>query len=218
MIQVLVETNWVFDWASPMSEGNAPLAHALLKRARADELKLHLPSVCLAEARKVISKKVQPKREFKAVAEFANKLTEQGQLSVEDRDCVRRVAQLYANEVRASLEGLDRRVDSLRGQGGLEIFPLNETMLERACDLATEPDLHLSPFDNAILAALLVRADELRQRGHDKIYLAELDADLFPYTRDGSQKQPLHRLYTAAGVTNFYRDFSLEEHTSVPAY
>lgn len=50
---VFAETNWVVDIAAPMLSRN-PGATKLLARAAAGELTIHVPSISLAEARKVI--------------------------------------------------------------------------------------------------------------------------------------------------------------------
>ena len=63
-------------------------------------------------------------------------------------------------EVRTELRQLDDIIASLRNAPGLELFPLSEKMLERAVAISAL-DLSLRPFDHAILAAVLVRADEL---------------------------------------------------------
>jgi hypothetical protein len=46
-------------------------------------------------------------------------------------------------------------------------------MLERAIDL-TQSDLWLTPFDQAILAAVLVRAEELRAGGETDLCFCEI--------------------------------------------
>src|SRR2546427_831207 len=51
---VFVETNWVVDIAAPVLSRNQD-AMALHERARAGEVQLHLPAVCLVEARKVVA-------------------------------------------------------------------------------------------------------------------------------------------------------------------
>jgi hypothetical protein len=53
MRHVFVETNWVFDYAAPGHHKSLD-AVALLDRARANDLQLHLPALCLTEARHVI--------------------------------------------------------------------------------------------------------------------------------------------------------------------
>jgi hypothetical protein len=81
-------------------------------------------------------------------------------------------------------------------------------MLVRAVELSTE-NLDLRPFDQAILAAVLVRAEALRDSGADEVSFCELDGDLQPWDRNGRVKQPLATLYDSARVW-VYGDFAME--------
>jgi hypothetical protein len=85
-------------------------------------------------------------------------------------------------------------------------------MLVRAVELSIEnPDLE--PFDQAILAAVLVRARALRDLGADDIAFCEPDGHLLPWDKKtGGIKQPLAALYDAAGV-RVYIDFAMESHS-----
>jgi hypothetical protein len=96
---------------------------------------------------------------------------------------------------------------SLRREQRLEVFPLNGRMLERAVELSVA-GLSLKPFDQAILAAVLGRAGELREAGETDLCFCEMDADLQPWDRNGAAKQALTDLYDAAGVW-VYGDFEL---------
>ena len=80
-------------------------------------------------------------------------------------------------------------------------------MLDRAVDLCTL-DLSLKPFDYAILAAVLVRAEELRNKGEVDLCFCETDADLQPWDKHGNPKQPLTDLYDTA-IVWVYGDFEL---------
>jgi hypothetical protein len=65
-------------------------------------------------------------------------------------------------------------------------------MLSRSVELSSE-DLNLKPYDHAILAAVLVRAEQLRDDGEEEFYFCELDGDLQPWDKKGAAKQPLTR-------------------------
>jgi len=82
-------------------------------------------------------------------------------------------------------------------------------MLERAVGL-TELDLSLKPFDQAILAAILGRAEELWNSGEVDLCFCETDADLQPWDRLGEPKQPLTDLYDKCSLW-VYGDFSLSQ-------
>lgn len=92
---------------------------------------------------------------------------------------------------------------------GMDVFALNEQMLSRAVDLATTKDLDLKPFDQAILAAVLVRAESLRGEGAEDILFCELDSDLQYWDKHGNMKEPLAGLYKAAGIL-IYGDFAFQ--------
>jgi len=99
------------------------------------------------------------------------------------------------------------KLSALRSEAGLEVFPLSHTMLERSIALTLDK-LDLKPFDNSILAAVLVRAGELLRQGDSDLAFCELDNDLQPWGRDGRDKPQLRRLYDSARVW-VYRDFTI---------
>ena len=105
------------------------------------------------------------------------------------------------------LERLDATLQTLRQEPGVEVFALSEAMLERAVTLSLL-GLDLKPFDQAILAAVLVRAEELFGAGEQELAFCEIDSDLQPWDKNGNPKQPLTRLYDAARVW-VYGDFAL---------
>jgi hypothetical protein len=80
-------------------------------------------------------------------------------------------------------------------------------MLERAIDLA-QTDLSLEPFDQAILAAILGRAEKLRSQGETELCFCVTDADLQPWDRRGNAKQLLTKLYDEALIW-VYGDFGM---------
>jgi hypothetical protein len=79
-------------------------------------------------------------------------------------------------------------------------------MLEQSISLATEK-LDLKPFDNSILAAVLVRAHEMLKEGENDLVFCELDGDLQPWDKNGNTKPVLTRLYHDAHVW-VYGDFT----------
>ena len=60
MEHVFVETNWVVAYSAP-AHLQLPAALTLAQRAEAGELRLHIPSVCLTEARYPIRTKFHPR-------------------------------------------------------------------------------------------------------------------------------------------------------------
>jgi len=89
-------------------------------------------------------------------------------------------------------------------------------MLVRAVELSTQ-NLDLKPFDQAILAAVLVRAEELGDQGADDVAFCELDGDLQPWDKNGRSKQPLTDLYDSAQLW-VYGDFAMENPPRRPTF
>jgi hypothetical protein len=208
MRHVFVETNWVFCYVAPAHHKRLD-AVELLQRSRSGEVFLHLPSPCLTEARQPVLKKCQPRLEADAVRRFLLRARTEGVISQDQDRTTREVLDRFEQQVRTELRQLDSTLVSLRDEPGLEIFPLNENMLERAVSLSTL-NLSLRPFDQAILAAILVRAEELRDAGEMNVGFCEIDADLQPSDKHGDSKQPLTGLYDAAGVW-VYGDFEFRD-------
>ncbi len=205
MKHVFVETNWVVDYCAPAHQ-RALAAINLLEAANSGTIQLHLPSPCLAEARSVIRIKFQP-READRLREYLKWAKANGYLDAAVEDATRRVLDQFEGLVKRDLDNLETRLQGLNSEPGLHIFPLNTRMLERSTSLTMEK-LDLKPFDNSILAAILVRADELANQGGKALAFCELDGDLQPWDKYGNTKPLLTRLYDDAGVW-VYGDFTM---------
>ncbi len=133
-------------------------------------------------------------------------------------DCaiVLRVLDQYENFVLADLQRPEKWMGSLRANSGIEIFALDDSMLGRAVELSTE-NLELNPFDQAILAAILVRGEKLRDAGADDICFCELDSDLQHWDRNGVMKEPLTSFYNSAHI-RVYGDFAFENSSKQPPF
>lgn len=81
-------------------------------------------------------------------------------------------------------------------------------MLERCAELSYMK-LDLQPFDQAILAAVLVRAEQLLAEGVGEMAFCELDTHLQPWDKDRNFKSRLASLYDAARIW-VYGDFLLQ--------
>jgi len=208
MRHVFVETNWVVDVAAP-AHHQKPAARSLLERADAGELRLHLPAVCLGEARRTIQK-FKPRHEADAIRSFVGWGKVIGKIPDTDADVVLRILNMFEIKVNADLKRLDVTLSSLRERQGIEVFALDEAMLERAIELSAGDLGYLQPFDQTILAAVLVRAEGLRAAGAIDVSFCELDADLQPWDKNGNTKAPFKRRYDAAGLW-VYGDFDLSE-------
>ncbi len=101
-------------------------------------------------------------------------------------ESTRQVLDQFERLVKQDLDLLEVRLEKLKAEKGLEVFPLDAQMLERSVSLATE--VELKPFDNSILAAILVRADVLKNGGETDLAFCELDGDLQPWDKNGNTK------------------------------
>ena len=206
MRHVFVETNWVFAYAAPAHHKRLD-AVELLKRARADEVRIHLPAPCLTEARSPIMRKCQPRNEAGAIRQFLLRAKAEQTVSPDQERVVREVLDRFEQQVRGELRQLDDVLRSIRTEHGLDVFSLKEHMLVRAIDLA-QTELWLEPFDQAILAAVLGRAAELRSQGETELCFCVTDSDLQPWDKRGNAKQLLTDLYDEALVW-VYGDFGM---------
>jgi hypothetical protein len=209
MRHVLVESNWVFECSAPRHL-RSPFAELLLQKARAGELRLHLPAICLREGGDAIRKKCQP-RVPEEMSDFLEAAHQSGALSQENTHVVSQALNLYRSTVSRELQSLKATLDSIRTAPGVETFALSEPMLERAIQLRADGPDGLKPFDEAILAAILVKARTLRERhASDKDFdlaFCTRDGDLQPWNREGHPREPLFSLYEREGVW-VYGDFA----------
>jgi len=94
VLHVFVETNWVVDCTAP-AHNKMLAAVDLLRRAKEGELQLHLPAICLAEARHPLSTKFQPRPAADRVRQFVTWAVSMQQLAPEQAETVRRFASNY---------------------------------------------------------------------------------------------------------------------------
>jgi hypothetical protein len=206
MQHVFVETNWVVALVAP-THLQMPEAVELREKARDGQLRLYLPAISLTEARHPVRTKYQPRPTADTLRKYLRWAANAGRIDTQQAGVVRVALDQYEAVVLSELDELEQRLQNLTQHPGIEVFALTERMLGRAVELASL-NLDLKPFDQAILAAVLVRAEQLRDNGADEIAFCELDADLQPWDRNGEAKQPLTGIYDSAHVW-VYGDFAL---------
>ena len=207
---VFVETNWVVDYCAP-AHFKVPEAVQLLNMAQAGELTLHLPSICISEARNVIRKRFDPVKQIASFRKCLKWAKDMGSLTREDDEVVRRTLDTYQGTAVAEFARIDVSLGELLGTRGLDVFPLNEAMLVRSLNMAGE-QLNLHPFDTSVLAAILVRAGELKATDPaSELFFCELDSDLQPWSTGGIYRTPLRGLYDVARVW-VYGDYGMSSH------
>jgi hypothetical protein len=210
---VLVETNWVVDVTAP-AHLQSPQAIQLLKQADAGEFQLFVPAICLMEARETVPRRFTPRSRSEDLRKFVRWARDDDRISLEDAEAAFRVFNQFDGLVANELTKVSERLDVLASHPGLSIFPLSEPMLERQVSIGAM-GLSLKPYDLAILAAVLVKSEELQQEGYPWVGFCELDSDLQPWDKSGARKPALSDLYDHSRIW-VYGDFLLEEINELP--
>lgn len=207
MRSVFVETNFLFDIACP-TPFRTQDALDLLRSAHEGDARLLLPAPCFVEARKVIRNRFQNPKDANRIRQYLAHERAAGRVTAEDDETVRRVLRPFEDAVAAELEALEDRLRDVITEGRIEVVHLTQQVLERSVELSMERGLDLNPFDNAILGAVLVTAENLRLNGETDVVFAEKDKDLQAVNKDGSRREPICSLYDAAHLWVFH-DFTL---------
>jgi predicted nucleic acid-binding protein len=184
VIPVLVETNWVVDVCAPAAR-RQPAALELLRRAEAGDIELYTPHIAFREAASVIRRKHQP-TQARVIQSFRRWAEREGHIDEQLSEAGNELLQLFVNMTSAELDQLEARLEEVREL--VNAYALTDAMLEQALTLRTRvPDL--GPFDEAILAAIVVKAQELT-----------LDRDLSPVDKRGNRKPELFTVYEEVGL------------------
>lgn len=210
---VLVETNWVIDVTAP-AHLQSPQAIQLLQQADAGEFQLVVPAICLAEARETVPRRFIPRSRSEDLRKFVRWARDEGRIRLEDAEAAFRVFSQFDGLGANELTKIPERLNILASHPGLSVFPLSELMLERQIAIGAM-NLSLKPYDLAVLAAVLVKSEELQQEGHPWVGFCELDSDLQPWDKLGARKPILSDLYNSSRVW-VYGDFLLEEIDGLP--
>jgi hypothetical protein len=128
MRHVFVETNWLVDYAAPVHK-RVPAAAGLLEKARRGELLLHLPSVCVVEAKRKIHQ-FQPRKTAEEFRNYVRWAHVEGELSDGDRNVVLANLSKLESRVSKDLKDLDETIASLKKESGLKVFSPSEKHLE----------------------------------------------------------------------------------------
>jgi hypothetical protein len=110
--------------------------------------------------------------------------------------------------VKRDLDHLVDRLKDLCAHKGVEVFHIEEDMWVRTTELSYL-GLQLQPFDQAILASILVKAEKLQKQGIVSAAFCEVDSDLQPWDKTGEAKEPLVRLFENASIW-VYGDFLMQ--------
>ena len=173
-----------------------------------------MPAICLAEARETVPPRFTPRSRSDDLRKFIKWAKAQGRVTIEDADAAYRVFDQFDGLVANELMKVSERLDELVKHPSLNIFPLSEPMLEHQISIGAM-DLSLKPFDLAVLAAMIVKAEKLRQEGNIWVGFCEMDSDLQPWDKSGARKRVLGDLYDDVQIF-VYPDFLLEDIDDLP--
>jgi predicted nucleic acid-binding protein len=199
-----IETNWVVDVAAPRHH-QRPIARALLEQCIGGELALHVPAICFVEARAVIRKRFQPRNEADAIRNFLGWSRENDQVADGDAEATLRVLDRFESTARRELQGLDATLNALRRTANLDVFALNDRMLQLSVELSFVASRIFRPGNSG---GSLGRVDELREDPTARFMFCEKDGHLQPWDKAGNTKQPLASIYDERRVW-VYGDFDM---------
>lgn len=208
MRHVFIETNWVVAYGAP-AHHKSYAAIDLLKKANTGAVQLYLPSICISEARRPILEKFQVRLEADRVRRFLLWGKQHNLIDEPTDETVRRVLDQMESRVKTDLEKTDDLLANLKTEKGIQIFDLTQQMCERCSELS-HAGLGLQPFDQSILAAILVKAEELTAKGIEQFAFCEADSDLQPWDKAGDPKEPLVKFFDERKIW-VYQDFLLEK-------
>lgn len=210
MRHVFVETNWVVDWGAPAHLRHAAALELEEKAAKGDVF-LHVPAFCLSEAKRRI-RTLHPKLAREAVGSFLPWAHRAGYITKEAETTVRQVLGEMDSRVKNDLDVLNNRLGALRALPGIDVFPLDEEMLEYGFEIDDSDLGQLQPIDKTILSSVLVRSRQLAGQGVETSAFCEKDRHLQPWDKDSKPKATLAKLYGDHRI-RVYSDYAL----TVPA-
>jgi predicted nucleic acid-binding protein len=206
MRHVFLETNWLVAVAAPAHD-RPPAALELLDSARDGRIRIYIPACCIGEAKKTIRRKFQPK-EADRLRSYVRWAVEQKLLDHETAEPARKMLSNFEGRITSELARLNETLRGITIAAGVEIVRLDGAVLDMSLELHFK-EIELSEFDRAVLAAVLIKGQGLRDSGEADVNFCGLDSDLWPWEKKTHRARPeLKKLYDDAGVW-VYSDFTL---------
>jgi hypothetical protein len=190
----IVETNFLYNVFRLPSE-RRPDAVALFARAQAGEFKLHLPYLCIQEAKHLISKSLpQLLRWCEELKRFHRYCEGQGTARWHFGE-VQLLLDSATVEVQQTKDRYRAEIDAFVAAIGDGVIHGTDEVFASLESLALDHELKYN--DRLILGSVLVRASQLRARGEAEVYFFSTDiGDLGP-----TEKRPkLTACYQACGL------------------
>ena len=204
MRHVFIETNWVVAYSAPVHE-RMPEALELAEKAKRGDIRLHLPSICISEARHPIRSKYQPRRSADSIRRF---LASPQASDIADSDLIRQALDRFESSVLAQLDELPTTLQQIHSMPGIEVFALDEQMLSRCVKLSFE-DLESEAVRSRHFGGGPGPCGATPQPRRGGVVLLRAGRRFAALGKKGASKQPLASLYDQARVWVF-QDFSME--------
>lgn len=99
---------------------------------------------------------------------------DEGKLTSTQGDQAQQFIDAYLAAMKSDLDRLATRINEIATLPGVEVFALSDEMLERAISLRSEVP-NLKPFDEAILAGILVRAARIPRTGAPIFFVTSME-------------------------------------------
>jgi hypothetical protein len=151
-----------------------------------------------------------------SIREFVRARVESGDLDESASNAIFSLLSQFQQHFAREKDTAPTTIAALLQEVALDVFALGEAMLVRSTQLSAETGLGLNSFDNAILAAVLVRGAALHQAGNEVCFCTQ-DSDLQPWDKRGNPKDELSKLLEDAGIW-VYGDFLLKEPPRPPSW
>ena len=168
---------------------------------------MFVPAICFAEARETVPRRFAPRSRSEDLRKFVRWAKVNGKVLHQDAEIALKVFDQFDGLVASELTKVSERLSELAYLPYLNLFSLSEKMLERQVTIGAL-NISLKPFDLAILAAVLVKAEELFAVNNNEVYFCELDSDLHPWDKSGSPKPIIKKLYDDSHI-RVYENFDL---------
>ena len=97
------------------------------------------------------------------------------------------------------LRRIEETLRNVAKSPGVEVIPYNARMMERSTEYGFSlPEL--KPYDQAVLATVVVRAEGLQRDGERDVFFCERDSDLQPWDSRGEPLEKLTAIYDPVNV------------------
>lgn len=176
MKHVFVETNFIVELVRPFPGSSAAKLHG---RANQD-VALYVPWVSIVEAKRTLTEIIGADLGFDvSLTKFAAQEFRSDRLSAADKQIVDRLVSRAKTARANALRGISANVDA--AVETMDVILPTEDVIRKT--LALYPIKYLKPFDEMVMGAVLVKAEELYDRGERDLMFCNLNKKDFDPTK-----------------------------------